>query len=57
MDIVLQIIGFVAVAYLAIKFAPNILNAVFKLSVVAIGIVFMLFLVCLAMSNWSIIHV
>jgi hypothetical protein len=57
MDIVLQIIGFVAVAYLAIKFAPNILNAVFKLSVVAIGIVFMLFLVCLVMSNWSIIHV
>jgi hypothetical protein len=57
MDIVLQIVGFVAVAYLAIKFAPNILNAVFKLSVVAIGIVFMLFLVCLVMSNWSIIHV
>ena len=57
MDIVLQIIGFVAVSYLAIKFAPNILNAVFKLSVVAIGIVFMLFLVCLVMSNWSIIHV
>ena len=57
MDIVLQIVGFVALAYLAIKFAPNILNAVFKLSVVAIGIVFMLFLVCLVMSNWSIIHV
>jgi|TARA_B110000503_G_scaffold8059_1_gene11033 hypothetical protein len=57
MDILLQIVGFVALAYLAIKFAPNILNAVFKLSVVAIGIVFMLFLVCLVMSNWSIIHV
>lgn len=57
METLLQIAGFVAIAYVLIKFFPTILDAVFKLSVIAIGIVFMLFLVCLVMSNWSIIHV
>jgi hypothetical protein len=57
MDIVLQIVGFIAIAYLLIKFFPTILDAVFKLSVIAIGIVFMLFLISLIMSTWSLTYV
>ena len=52
MDIVLQIVGFVALAYLAIKFAPNVLNAVFKLSVIAIGIIFIMIAISVYMSDW-----
>ena len=37
--IILQIIGFIALAYLAVKFAPNILNAVFKLSVIVVAFI------------------
>ena len=39
MDIVLQIIGFVAIAYVLVKYFPTILSAVFKLSVIAIALV------------------
>jgi len=53
MDILLQIVGFVALAYLAIKFAPNILNAVFKLSVIAISIIFIMIAISVYMSDWS----
>jgi hypothetical protein len=53
MDIVLQIVGFVALAYLAIKFAPNVLNAVFKLSVIAISIIFIMIAISVYMSDWS----
>jgi hypothetical protein len=52
MDILLQIVGFVALAYLAIKFAPNVLNAVFKLSVIAIGIIFIMIAISVYMSDW-----
>lgn len=52
MDIVLQIIGFCAIAYLALRFAPDILSAVFKLSVIAIALLLVLFAVSLYMSDW-----
>ena len=53
MDILLQIVGFVALAYLAIKFAPNVLNAVFKLSVIAIALVLICIAVSVYMSDWT----
>ena len=53
MDILLQIVGFVALAYLAIKFAPNVLNAVFKLSVIAMALIFVCIAVSVYMSDWS----
>ena len=39
MDIVLQVIGFCAIAYVLFKFFPSILSAVFKLSVIAIALI------------------
>jgi hypothetical protein len=57
MEIILQIAGFIAIAYVLIKFFPTILDAVFKLSVIAIGIVFVLFLISLIMSDWSFTYV
>ena len=57
MDTLLQIAGFVAIAYVLIKFFPTILDAVFKLSVIAIGIVFVLILISVIMSDWSFTYV
>jgi hypothetical protein len=53
METILQIAGFIAIAYVLIKFFPTILDAVFKLSVIAIGIVFALLLISVIMSDWS----
>ena len=52
MDIVLQIIGFVAIAYVLVKFFPTILSAVFKLSVIAIALIFIFIMVSVYMSDW-----
>jgi len=43
----LEIIGFFTIAYLVIKFFPEILEAVFKFSVIIIGISFFLILMAL----------
>jgi hypothetical protein len=53
MDILLQIIGFVAIAYVLVKFFPTILSAVFKLSVIAIALVFVCIAVGVYMSDWT----
>ena len=53
MDIILQIVGFCAIAYMLFKFFPTILSAVFKLSVVAIALVFIFIAISVYMSNWS----
>ena len=50
---ILQIIGFIALAYLAVKFAPNILNAVFKLSVIVVAFIIIAIAVSLFMSDWT----
>ena len=49
---ILQIIGFIALAYLAVKFAPNILNAVFKLSVIVVAFIIIAIVISLFMSDW-----
>ena len=41
----LEIIGFIAVAYLIFKFAPAILEVGFKFAVVCLGLVAFLFLI------------
>lgn len=43
----LEIIGFFTIAYLVIKFFPEILEAVFKFSVTIIGLSFFLILMAL----------
>ncbi len=43
----LEIIGFFTIAYLVIKFFPEILEAVFKFSVIIIGLSFFLILIAL----------
>jgi hypothetical protein len=53
MDIILQITGFCAIAYLLFKFAPNILSAVFKLSVIAIALILIFITITVYMSDWS----
>ena len=53
MDIVLQIIGFIAIAYVLVKFFPAILSAVFKLSVIVIALVFVCIAVSVYMSDWT----
>lgn len=50
--LILQVIGFIALAYLAVKFAPNILNAVFKLSVIVVAFIIIAIAVSLYMSDW-----
>lgn len=52
MDIVLQVIGFIAIAYVAFKFFPAILSAVFKLSVIVIALLLIALAVSVYMSDW-----
>ena len=52
MDIVLQIIGFVAIACVLFKFFPAILSAVFKLSVIVIALLMIALAVSLYMTDW-----
>lgn len=53
MDIILQVIGFVAIAYVLVKFFPAILSAVFKLSVIVLALIFIFILVSVYMSDWT----
>ena len=43
----LEIIGFIAVAYIIFKFAPAILEVGFKFAVICLGLVAFLFLISL----------
>ena len=52
MDIILQVIGFVAIAYVLVKFFPAILSAVFKLSVIVLALIFIFIMVSVYMSDW-----
>lgn len=52
MDIVLQVIGFCAIAYVLFKFFPSILSAVFKLSVIAIALILIFLTFSLYMNDW-----
>ena len=52
MYIILQIIGFVAIAYVLVKFFPAILSAVFKLSVIVLALIFIFIMVSVYMSDW-----
>ena len=49
---ILQRIGFVALAYLAVKFAPNVLNAVFKLSVIIVAFIIIAIAVSVYFGDW-----
>ena len=51
--LLLQIIGFIALAYLGVKYAPNILNAVFKLSVIVVAFIIIAVTVSFYMSDWT----
>jgi len=53
MDIILQIVGFCAIAYMLFKFFPTILSAVFKLSVIAIALILIFITITVYMSDWS----
>ncbi len=46
----LEIIGFFTIAYLVIKFFPEILEAVFKFSVIVIGVTFFMILLALLLN-------
>jgi hypothetical protein len=50
----LEIVGFIALAYLAFKFAPQILEAAFKAAIVMIGLFFFLLIIGMAWGHWSI---
>jgi sensor histidine kinase regulating citrate/malate metabolism len=52
MDILLQIVGFVAIAYVLLKYFPAILGAVFKLSVIVIALLMIALAVSVYMSDW-----
>ena len=45
---ILEVVGFFALAYLVIKFFPEILEAVFKFSVIVIGVTFFMILMFVA---------
>ena len=50
----LEIIGFIAVAYLIFKFAPQVLEAAFKASVIMIGLFFFFIVIGLAWGQWTV---
>ena len=50
----LEIIGFIALAYLVFKFAPAVLEAGFKFAIIMIGLVFFLILVSNVWGQWTI---
>ena len=49
----LEIIGFIALAYLVFKFAPAVLEAGFKFAVIMIGLVFFLILVSIISVSYT----
>jgi hypothetical protein len=49
----LELIGFIAIAYLVFKFLPTVLEAGFKFAIVCIGLVAFLFLVAFFTAAFS----
>ena len=50
----LELIGFVAIAYIIYKLAPIVLEVGFKFAVICIGLVAFLIVVSIFMSTWTV---
>jgi len=50
----LELIGFVAIAYIIYKLAPVVLEVGFKFAIICIGLVAFLFMVSIFMSTWTV---
>ena len=49
----LELIGFVAIAYIIYKLAPIVLEVGFKFAVICLGLVAFLIVVSIFMSTWT----
>ena len=49
----LELIGFVAIAYIIYKLAPVVLEVGFKFAVICLGLVAFLIVVSIFMSTWT----
>lgn len=50
----LELIGFIAIAYVIWKLAPVVLEVGFKFAVICIGLVAFLIMVSIFMSTWTV---
>jgi len=50
----LELIGFVAIAYIIYKLAPVVLEVGFKFAVICLGLVAFLIVVSIFMSTWTV---
>ena len=50
----LELIGFIAIAYIIYKLAPVVLEVGFKFAVICIGLVAFLIMVSIFMSTWTV---
>ena len=57
MEIILQVLCATFVAFLLFKLAPFIFNSIFKLSVIIIGIVFVLIIYSIIITDWNLTYV
>ena len=57
METILQIAGFIGIAYLVFKVAPFVFNSVFKLSVIVIGVTIALIIYSILVTDWNVTYV
>ena len=57
METILQIAGFIGIAYLIFKVAPFVFNSAFKLSVIVIGITLALIIYSILVTDWNVTYV
>jgi hypothetical protein len=50
----LELIGFIAIAYIIYKLAPVVLEVGFKFAIICIGLVAFLVMVSIFMSTWTV---
>ena len=50
----LELIGFIAIAYIIYKLAPIVLEVGFKFAVICLGLVAFLIVVSIFMSTWTV---
>lgn len=50
----LELIGFIAIAYVIYKLAPVVLEVGFKFAIICIGLVAFLIMVSIFMSTWTV---
>jgi DMSO/TMAO reductase YedYZ heme-binding membrane subunit len=50
----LELIGFIAIAYIIYKLAPVVLEVGFKFAIICIGLVAFLIMVSIFMSTWTV---